>query len=591
MSNKIIKKGIIYIIENLNDNNFKYIGQTTETLNKRWSNHLSKIKQFDRMYYRLNFFINLHGIDKYNIREYKIYNNITQNILDNEEQKYIFKLGTLNTIYSNDNITIKITNDLQNDFINMFINKNIEIHQLYTLIDTFKYNYKREKSLFILNKCNDSLINKLLYQELSNKLLNMEIRTTPNYSPSCDGYYYLKIPQSLLDDDMIIEDYIKYIEYFNDNFEISNNINDIYYSSDLIYGLTKYGDAYDLFDFYLIIDFKKIIQCYFDIINKSYKNVIIKLNENILYGIKKKIPISFKLYYEIENFIDESLHKINNSNNQINDDNYYSIYGDFIDNNYNDDNYDILDEKIIKNNKLYISTLDSIIYRIWESKSNLEYDYFDDDNTTDNIIMINKEYSYDYNNLDLLDINLIVNSIIKYFGEYKIVENKYIMLTYGGVDDEPEEGHDEHDGQDRHDGHDGQDRQDKHDRQDRHDRQDEQQIILNENVIETTIKNKYNIINEKPLLKTVKNKKLSYEEQKNKHENKKEYLREYYNKNRNEINKINKINSKDKYYNRLVRELNNNVINFENMRATTIEKWGIKYNKDTKLYYSTLIIK
>ena len=39
MSNKIIKKGIIYIIENINDNNFKYIGQTTETLNKIWSNN------------------------------------------------------------------------------------------------------------------------------------------------------------------------------------------------------------------------------------------------------------------------------------------------------------------------------------------------------------------------------------------------------------------------------------------------------------------------------------------------------------------------------------------------------------------------
>jgi DNA repair exonuclease SbcCD ATPase subunit len=31
-----------------------------------------------------------------------------------------------------------------------------------------------------------------------------------------------------------------------------------------------------------------------------------------------------------------------------------------------------------------------------------------------------------------------------------------------------------------------------------------------------------------------------------------------------------------------------NVIKFENMRAATVEKWGIKYNKDKKLYYSTL---
>ena len=34
--------------------------------------------------------------------------------------------------------------------------------------------------------------------------------------------------------------------------------------------------------------------------------------------------------------------------------------------------------------------------------------------------------------------------------------------------------------------------------------------------------------------------------------------------------------------------LEDNVIKFENMRAATVEKWGIKYNKDKKLYYSTL---
>ena len=130
----------------------------------------------------------------------------------------------------------------------------------------------------------------------------------------------------------------------------------------------------------------------------------------------------------------------------------------------------------------------------------------------------------------------------------------------------------------------------------------QQQKILNEinkNVVETPLKFKDDIINEKSLIKVVeqplikqvektKNKKLSDEEQKQRHENKKEYLREYYSKNRNEINKINTENSKDKYYLRLVRELNNNVIKFENMRAATVEKWGIKYNKDKKKYYSTL---
>ena len=97
--------------------------------------------------------------------------------------------------------------------------------------------------------------------------------------------------------------------------------------------------------------------------------------------------------------------------------------------------------------------------------------------------------------------------------------------------------------------------------------QQQQKILteINKNVVESPSKNKNYVIDEKPLIKVVeqplikqvektKNKKLSDEEQKTKHENKKEYLREYYSKNRNEINKINTENSKDKYYIRLVRE-------------------------------------
>ncbi len=124
----------------------------------------------------------------------------------------------------------------------------------------------------------------------------------------------------------------------------------------------------------------------------------------------------------------------------------------------------------------------------------------------------------------------------------------------------------------------------------------QQQKILteiNKNVVETPLKQvKNKIVVDEAIIKNKveppKNTKLTDEEQNIKHENKKQYLLEYYNKNRTEINKLSTINSKDKYYNRLVRELNNNVIRFENMLAATVEKWGIKYNKDKKLYYSTL---
>ena len=117
----------------------------------------------------------------------------------------------------------------------------------------------------------------------------------------------------------------------------------------------------------------------------------------------------------------------------------------------------------------------------------------------------------------------------------------------------------------------------------------QQEIIkkINKIVVETPIKKEVEqqliIKDEQP-----KNKILTDEQQKIKHETKKEYLREYYKQHKEEINKINTENSKNKYYNRIVRELNNNVIKFENMRAVTVEKWGIKYDSKNKKYYSTL---
>ena len=66
------------------------------------------------------------------------------------------------------------------------------------------------------------------------------------------------------------------------------------------------------------------------------------------------------------------------------------------------------------------------------------------------------------------------------------------------------------------------------------------------------------------------------------------YVSEYYKQHKEEINKINTEKIKNKNFNRLVRELNYNVIKFENMRPVTVEKWGIKHDMKNKKYYSTL---
>jgi hypothetical protein len=86
----IIKKGMIYIIEHNSNPTLRYVGKTTDGLNKRWNSHLSSFKQFNKMYYRLYFCVNYYGIENFSIREYKIYNNITTEYLDEEEKKYIF---------------------------------------------------------------------------------------------------------------------------------------------------------------------------------------------------------------------------------------------------------------------------------------------------------------------------------------------------------------------------------------------------------------------------------------------------------------------------------------------------------------------
>jgi hypothetical protein len=147
----IIKKGMIYIIEHNSNPELKYVGQTKDSLSKRWNGHLATFKLFDKMFYRLGFFVNYYGVENFSIREYKIYKNITQDFLDDEEKKYIFEFGTLNTQYCNEDITIKMTNELQNEFIKMLIDKEVNMTCIQKVIDTFEHNYKGERLEFTLD--------------------------------------------------------------------------------------------------------------------------------------------------------------------------------------------------------------------------------------------------------------------------------------------------------------------------------------------------------------------------------------------------------------------------------------------------------
>lgn len=432
MENQILKKGIIYIIQHNDNTNMTYVGQTIDTLNKRWSSHLGRFKQHDRMYYRLCFFVNYYGVENFSIREYKIYKNITQDYLDNEEKKYIYEFGTLNSRYSNENITIKITNEMRNSLLNKFINEYTSLTDLYKLIHAFKYDYNMDELDFTLDDINKDLLNKKLQSELSNKLINMEIRMTQDFydkngNRCCKCFRNTK---PFMEKEMMLEDFLKYIEYFHEHFQITNNKDDIYYSNDLIFGLQEHGNKEGLFDFYFLQDFSDIMQKYFDILNETFKNVSIDVSKSMIYGVKKKVPISFKMIDEIEWIIRDYIQTVDSSK-----------YDDFTDFVYTrkDRNLSKYDTEFdLYENKLDIEVLKDDIHTIWYAlyRRYLKYDEDnpDYDGGDEYIIYDNMSYSYDYDNMDKYCENKCFLNILKYISDrsenvIQIIDDKHIIVT------------------------------------------------------------------------------------------------------------------------------------------------------------------
>ena len=132
---------------------------------------------------------------------------------------------------------------MRNELIKKFIDNNVDIVNLYKLIDTFNYtHYKRERTDFILDDVNDKLLTKLLKTTLFNSLVNTNVLALYyNEEGEIPDDNYYTLTETFINDELIIEDYIKYIEFFNKQFEITNNKDDIYYYNDLIYGKARKG--------------------------------------------------------------------------------------------------------------------------------------------------------------------------------------------------------------------------------------------------------------------------------------------------------------------------------------------------------------
>jgi hypothetical protein len=67
----------------------------------------------------------------------------------------------------------------------------------------------------------------------------------------------------------------------------------------------------------------------------------------------------------------------------------------------------------------------------------------------------------------------------------------------------------------------------------------------------------------------------------------KEYLNNYYEKNKEKIKEQVKNNEKEKTYKiRLLREINNGLINISTVRKSTLEKYNIKFDEKSNKYIS-----
>ena len=78
---------------------------------------------------------------------------------------------------------------------------------------------------------------------------------------------------------------------------------------------------------------------------------------------------------------------------------------------------------------------------------------------------------------------------------------------------------------------------------------------------------------------------LTNEQRVERRNKKNEYHKKYYDENKEQMIIKAKENSRANYGRRLIRELNNNSKDISTVKDDTLEKWNIKYNSKTKLYY------
>jgi hypothetical protein len=151
MSKNIIL-ATIYKLVFKDNTNIAYVGQSTN-INSRFKQHIKNANDFSNIDNKLYFFMNLYGIHNFYIEVIEIFNNISQIELNNNEKKYIQLYGSINTTYSNSNISIQITKSLIEQLVIKLQDDNIS-ENIITQISNSLYN---KYTITTLNSSNNPI--------------------------------------------------------------------------------------------------------------------------------------------------------------------------------------------------------------------------------------------------------------------------------------------------------------------------------------------------------------------------------------------------------------------------------------------------
>jgi len=145
----------IYKLVFKDNTDIAYVGQSTN-INSRFKQHIKNANDFSNIDNKLYFFMNLYGIHNFYIEVIEIFNNISQIELNNNEQKYIQLYGSINTMFSNSNISIQITSSLIQQLLTKLQNDNISENIIKQISNSLYNKYTLNSSNNTIQKLNDN---------------------------------------------------------------------------------------------------------------------------------------------------------------------------------------------------------------------------------------------------------------------------------------------------------------------------------------------------------------------------------------------------------------------------------------------------